>query len=104
MITYEYECWKCSEWHKSSSDSLDDFMTTLTYLDTAFRVLSYERPRPMINWEKKLFLFPLPKQRGLIIGASSLANVYSWKTARWEFADHEGGDEAWNAEVLSYGR
>jgi len=104
VITYEYECWKCSEWHKSSADNAGDFLTTLTYLNTAVRLLNYEKPRPMINWKQKLFLFPLPKQRGLLIGASQSVNVYSWRTARWEYADHGGGSDDWNAEVIYYGR
>lgn len=105
IITYEYECWKCNDWHKTISESDADFFDTISYLNTAVRILDREVPRIMSNADKDIWLIPLPKGRGLLLSWSCrLFSVLPWRTARWEFADYDGGSDLWNDEVISLGR
>lgn len=105
LITYEYECWKCPDWHKTISESDEDFFQTINWLNVSVRDVKREKPKLHYNADKTIWLIPLPGNRGLLLSwPCRLFTILPWKTARWEFADYEGGSEEWNSEVLSYGR
>ena len=103
MITYEYECWKCDKWHDQIASNAKDLTRVAHEVGVAIRVTGNEPRRIRVRRDGKLWLVPWTKDRGILIGQISLSKFYvaPWVTARWEFADHDGGSSYWNTRVMS---
>ena len=42
MIPYEYECWKCSEWHKGTAENQEELTAIAQDIGVLVRVLDGE--------------------------------------------------------------
>lgn len=42
MITYEYECWKCDQWHKGTTQSQEELTAIAQDVGVAVRVVDGE--------------------------------------------------------------
>jgi hypothetical protein len=103
IIDYEIDCWKCSDWHRGVAASERELRAIETSGDWihAIRILNRERRRIRVGHRGRLWLIPWLGNRGILIGAGyRLLEILPWITARWEFADHDGGTEDWNSQVL----
>lgn len=104
IIDYELDCWKCSEYHAGQAATEQEFWAVVTGggdWQHAVRVLKREPRRLRIRRDGKLWLIPWFGNRGILIGASGgPVEILPWITARWEFADHDGGTYEWKREVL----
>ena len=39
MITYEYECWKCNEWHKGTTESQEELDAIVQEIGVTIRIV-----------------------------------------------------------------
>lgn len=103
IIEFERDCWKCSDWHYAVAASERELVSMARSGDWlhSIRILNRERRRIRVGHRGRLWLIPWPGNRGILIGATGgPLQVLPWITARWEFADHDGGTPEWNSRVL----
>lgn len=88
MITYEYECWKCPNWHTGQAVNAKELSNLTTELGVSIRVIKHPQ-RLRVSNGGKLWLVPVGLGYGLLIGATPRRpRLYNWQTALWEYCDH----------------
>jgi hypothetical protein len=102
MITYRYECWKCSEWHTGQAKNNKELAEIRQTIGV--RVTTEQPPKRLrVSNSGKLWLIPMPLDYGLVIGASTRYPFIldKWQTAQWEYADHTITEPSdWVSDIL----
>lgn len=104
IIEYEIDCWKCDVMHYGVAQNEKEFWAIAGNSGEwqhLVRVLDTEPRRVYVNANRTMFLVPWFRNKGILFGTTGVGfQVLPWLTARWEFADYDGGNPDWNHKVL----